>query len=197
MTAKLHQIRLGYILKTLYCNDLVVTEKKFPPPLIRARSSPSQLVIKDIELLKKVQETLNSAFCSTPIKLENRRKYAPLTPAGLDRPKLLASSNGFISVEPSFRKTLSQGSLVKGTNISLFGHDKEKMAETTTLPVEEKLSLAKNEAHSRSSPFKREKEKFLKMQQKIGNYSLPLLTPIQSFSRACSAQCLKTSQEFS
>ena len=136
-------------------------------------------MIKDIELLKKVQETLNSAFCSTPIKLENRRKYAPLTPAGRDRPKLLVGSNGFISVEPSFRKTLSQGSLVKGTNISLFGHEQEKMAETTTLPVEEKLpkTTTKHEDYEslRESPFKRNKEKFQKMQQKIGKYCSPFL----------------------
>ena len=57
---------------------------------------------------------------STPIKLlENRRKYAPLTPAGRERPKFLAGGPGIISVEPTIRKTLSQGSLVKGINISL------------------------------------------------------------------------------
>ena len=95
------------------------------PYLPRAQSSPSQLVIKDADLLQKVKDTLQA--CSTPIKLEDRRKYAPLTPAGHDRPKLLASVNGLISVEPSFRKTLSQGSLVKGSNIDLFGHV-EKMA---------------------------------------------------------------------
>ena len=94
-------------------------------PLKRAQSSPSQLVIRDADLLQKVKDTLTA--CSTPIKLEDRRKYAPLTPAGHDRPKLLASANGSISVEPTFRKTLSQGSLVKGSNIDLFGHA-EKMA---------------------------------------------------------------------
>ena len=88
--------------------------------MIRAQSSPSQLVIRDADLLQKVKDTL--AAVSTPIKLEDRRKYAPLTPAGHDRPKLLASVNGLISVEPTFRKTLSQGS-----NIDLFGNA-EKMA---------------------------------------------------------------------
>ena len=92
-------------------------------PLKRAQSSPSQLVIRDADLLQKVKDTLTA--CSTPIKLEDRRKYAPLTPAGHDRPKLLASVNGLISVEPTFRKTLSQGSLVKGSNIDLFGHAEE------------------------------------------------------------------------
>lgn len=93
----------------------------FLPPIFnkkRAQSSPSQLLIKDSELLKKVQETFSA--CSTPIRLlENRRKYAPLTPAGRDRPKLLASGNGLISIEPVFRKSLSIGSLVRGTNLSL------------------------------------------------------------------------------
>ena len=93
--------------------------------MIRAQSSPSQLVIRDADLLQKVKDTL--AAVSFPIKLEDRRKFAPLTPAGHDRPKLLASVNGLISVEPTFRKTLSQGSLVKGSNIDLFGNA-EKMA---------------------------------------------------------------------
>ena len=131
-----------------------------------------------------MQETLNSALCSTPIKLENRRKYAPLTPAGRDRPKLLAASNGFISVEPTFRKTLSQGSLVKGTTISLFGNEQkvpqntQKMATDTQIPLntltttEQDQKLTKNEAYNRSSPFKRDKEKIRRMQQQIGNYEL-------------------------
>ena len=82
-------------------------------------------MIRDADLLQKVKDTL--AAVSIPIKLEDRRKFAPLTPAGHDRPKLLASVNGLISVEPTFRKTLSQGSLVKGSNIDLFGNA-EKMA---------------------------------------------------------------------
>ena len=58
------------------------------PPLLRAQSSPSQLVISDADLLQKVRDTLIAN--STPIKLEDRRKCAPLTPAGHDRkPKLL------------------------------------------------------------------------------------------------------------
>ena len=85
----------------------------------RRQSSPSHLLIKDSDLLLKVQQTLPSVN-STPIKLlENRRKYAPLTPAGRERPKFLAGGPGIISVEPTIRKTLSQGSLVKGINISL------------------------------------------------------------------------------
>ena len=84
----------------------------------RRQSSPSHLLIKDSDLLRKVQQTLPSVN-STPIKLlENRRKYAPLTPAGRERPKFLAGGPGIISVEPTIRKTLSQGSLVKGINIS-------------------------------------------------------------------------------
>ena len=48
--------------------------------LPRAQSSPSQLVIRDADLLQKVKDTLTAAFCSTPVRLEDRRKYAPLTP---------------------------------------------------------------------------------------------------------------------
>ncbi len=129
-----------------------------PPPLKRAQSSPSQLVIKDADLLQKVKDTL--VACSTPIRLEDRRKYAPLTPAGHDRPKLLASANGLISVEPTFRKTLSQGSLVKGNNINLFGHAEGMMAATS-----QKSKIVN------SSPFKRDFEKLLKQQNEIGEDS--------------------------
>lgn len=145
-----------------------------PKALKRAQSSPSQLVIRDADLLQKVKDTLTA--CSTPIKLEDRRKYAPLTPAGHDRPKLLASSNGHISVEPTFRKSLSQGNLVKGSNL-VFDNakTKHKMAAATAAPAagtkKSKTSgaAAAGDAPSKwSSPFKHNIEKMIKQQNEIG-----------------------------
>jgi hypothetical protein len=101
-----------------------------PWPLTRTQSSPGQLLIKDAELLLKIHKSVEfPCVTSSAIKLENRRKYAPLTPAGRDRPKLLASGNGLVSVEPTFRKSLSQGSLVRGTNFTLQLEDEMKKLE--------------------------------------------------------------------
>ena len=66
--------------------------------LSRRQSSPSHLLIKDADLLLKVQQTLPSVN-SSPIKLENRRKLAPLTPAGHDRPKFIGHCNQIIKKE--------------------------------------------------------------------------------------------------
>ena len=90
---------------------------KHPHLLLRTQSSPS--VVKNLPKLRNFQDTCHA----TSIKLEDRRKYALLTPAGHDRSpsKLIASVNGSISVEPSLRRVWSQGSLwVKGQNLTLF-----------------------------------------------------------------------------
>ena len=112
------------------------------PPLKRTHSSPSQLLIEDADLLLKIQNRVHHLppLSSTSIKLEDRRRYAPLTPAGIDRPKLLASKNGLISVEPTIRKSLSQGSLVKGTSIHLYEREEdEKMNGGKASPLGNKL----------------------------------------------------------
>ena len=110
--------------------------------LSRRQSSPSHLLIRDADLLLKVQQTLPSVN-STPLRLENRRKYAPLTPAGHDRPKFLAGGCGIFSVEPTIRKTLSQGSLVKGVNISL-DIDDNKLPPVKTKQMNNATIMATN-----------------------------------------------------
>lgn len=142
-------------------------------------------MIKDTDLLQKVKDTLRA--CTTPIKLEDRRKYAPLTPAGHDRPKLLAYGNGLISVEPTFRKTLSQGTLVKGSSLTLFDNklppiqgmaavSAKKAVPVPANPEPQVLDNVKenpiNDPHKRSSPFKRDMEKIIKNQNIIGMTTL-------------------------
>jgi hypothetical protein len=84
-----------------------------PWPLTRTQSSPGQLLIKDAELLLKIHKSVEfPCVTSSAIKLENRRKYAPLTPAGRDRPKLLASGNNFtLQLEDEMKKLEHSGQL--------------------------------------------------------------------------------------